>query len=492
MRLGGLILTLILLLGGSVSAEIIPGQAVSWTDFSHITCLAISANFAYFGTTEGILRYHRYENQWYDPITISDGLPGGLIHRIAVPIDDAWITVETDEGIYIYETALERWFLETDFPYEYYQDSRPQLPLPIMFMPFGFTMDPEGFISDDRFRDWQITALLDDQYSTIFIGSWGLGPFKSDNTDLQAEMIPYGLLQKRTDAIYMDGDSIWLAGNAGEIPIEYRNARFGATLFDRANLSFEYLEPRFIHGFDSEVIYDIDGDDKNIYFAGRQGLTVMLRRENRFFTLGKGDGLPSEQTTALAINGDSVWVGTAAGLALYNPDSDSIWTVGRNILGERFITTLKQVGQILFIGTAKGAFYINYADNQIGRLKDQEGILGSEIRDLSVDDEGVLYVASSWGLTAIDLKSETADPVAYIDEPGGVYAAVGNHKYIAAAVEGGLILIEKESGRLRKFTEDDGLLSVNINTMIAEGDYLWLGSEKGLTRFQWVNPDRVD
>ena len=285
MRLGGLILTLILLLGGSVSAEIIPGQAVSWTDFSHITCLAISANFAYFGTTEGILRYHRYENQWYDPITISDGLPGGLIHRIAVPIDDAWITVETDEGIYIYETALERWFLETDFPYEYYQDSRPQLPLPIMFMPFGFTMDPEGFISDDRFRDWQITALLDDQYSTIFIGSWGLGPFKSDNTDLQAEMIPYGLLQKRTDAIYMDGDSIWLAGNAGEIPIEYRNARFGATLFDRANLSFEYLEPRFIHGFDSEVIYDIDGDDKNIYFAGRQGLTVMLRRENRFFIL---------------------------------------------------------------------------------------------------------------------------------------------------------------------------------------------------------------
>ncbi|MCP4566235.1 MAG: hypothetical protein GY841_01505 [FCB group bacterium] len=492
MKSGAVVGLVLLTFGAFASGEIIPGQAVSWTDFSHITCLAVSSELAYFGTTEGILRYHRYENRWYDPITISDGLPGHQIRRIAVPFDDAWIAVETEEGVYTYESALERWFLDTEFPDEFYQDSRPRPPLPNMFMPFGFNFDPQGFISDDRFREWQVTAILDDQYSTLFIGSWGLGPLKSDNNDLEAKMISYGLLQKRTDAIYMDGDSIWLAGNAGETVVDYPNARFGVTLYDRTDLHFEYFEPRFLHGFDSEVIYDIDGNDKNIYFAGRHGLTIKPRREDRFFTLRKGDGLPDNQATALAAHGDTVWVGTARGLALYNSAKDSLWTVGSNILGDKFITTLKNVGEILFIGTSKGAYYINYLNSEIGRLKDPEGILGSEIRDINLDDQNILYVASSWGLSSIDLKSETAEPVPYIDEPGGVYAAAANHKYIAAAVEDGLVLIERKSGRVRKFSEDDGLLSIKINAIIVEGDYLWLGSEEGLTRFMWVNPERVD
>jgi len=54
------------------------------------------------------------------------------------------------------------------------------------------------------------------------------------------------------------------------------------------------------------------------------------------------------------------------------------------------------------------------------------------------------------------------------------------------------MLIERKTGRKRVFDERDGLLSIKITTIVPEGDYLWLGSDQGLTRFKWVNPDRVD
>jgi hypothetical protein len=487
------ILPLLALIAYSQSgAEIIQGQAVSWTDFSHITCITIGHDFTYFGTTEGILRYDRFEDRWYEPLTVSDGIRGHIIHRLSVSPNDIRIVVETEEGIYSFDRDLGQWFLEMDFPLEYFQNSQPELPLPAMLMPFGFQMSPEGFISDDEFRDYRITAKLDDFYNdNLYLGSWGRGVIKADYASLMAELIPYGLLQKQTDAIFIDGDSIWLAGNAGDRLPEYAETRYGVSLYDRSAEEFTYFEPRYIHGFDSEIIYDIAGDDKKIYFAGRHGLTVLNRKDGNVFTLNRHDGFPGEEATALATGADSIWIGTSEGLVLYTPSVDTMVVVGRSSLGKRFITCLKLTDDRLIIGTDKGAYYIDFTDMTIGRLKDPEGNLGGMIRHISVNGNELL-ISSEWGVTSIDLETGKSEPVPYIDVARGAYAAVGNRRYIAAVVDDGLLLIERKSGKRREFTEDDGLLSTRINAMVVEGDYLWLGSEEGLTRFQWVNPDRVD
>ena len=477
---------------GSVmpGAEIIPGQAVSWTDFSHISSIAIGHEFAYFGTTDGILRYNRIEQKWHDPITASDGLPRSPITRLAVSMDDREIAVETEAGIYSYDNGMEAWFLETEFPIENYRDSRPRPPLPRPFMPFGYQITPEGYIEDQYFRRFQITAWLDDNFSSIFFGTWGLGTGQVNDQSFDAVFLPCGLLQKRTDAIYMDGDSLWLAGNAGDRPPQYANARLGVTLFDINAGIFTHFEPRYLDGFGSEVIYDIAGDNKNVYFAGRQGLTVLVRNENRFFTLGRGSGLPETETTALAVGTDSVWVGTTRGLALYTPSVDTIVTVGRQLLGSLFITDLELVSGRLIIGTSRGAYYIDLTSKKIGRLKDPDGQLRGVVHHVCASRDE-LFVSTDWGLSQVNLKTEKARPVPYLSTRP-VYAAAANDKYIAAAVDDGLMLIERGVDKQRLFTEDDGLLSVNINALVPDGDYLWIGSEEGLTRFKWVNPDRVD
>lgn len=485
------IIVLPLLLFAVATGEIIPGQAVSWSNFSHITGIAIGHDFAYIGTTEGILRYHRYDRKWYNPITASDGLNNSFIRRIAVSFDDQRLTVDTDGGIYVYDNVFGRWFLDTEFPVNEYRNSRPSPPLPLLIMPFGYQMTAGGHIEDNFFREYEITAWLDDNFNSIFIGTWGLGMFLADSRSLDAKPIPNGLLQKQTDVIYMEGDSLWLAGNAGDRTPTYTDARLGVTLFNRYLQKFTYFEPRMISGFDSEIIYDIDGDDKNIYFAGRQGTTVWSRSESRFYTLRKRDGLPENEATALAVGTDSVWIGTSRGLALYTPSTDTMVVVGREILGERFITALETIADRLIIGTDKGAYYINTGTRKIGRLKDPHGNLGGLIRHISVNGDDLL-ISSDWGLTLIDMKTEKASLVPFTDGSGGCYAAVANEKYIAAALEDGLMLTERETGKKRTFDEFDGLLSIKISAMVADGDFLWIGSDKGLTRFMWMNPDRVD
>jgi len=472
-------------------AEIIPGQAVSWSDFSHITGIAIGYDFAYFGTTEGILRYHRYENKWYEPITVSDGLGNGLIHRLAVSFDDEEIAVETDAGVYTYEKGRGEWIFGGEFPFENYRDSRPPKSPPLLFMPIGYRMNIEGYIEDDYFREYDITAWVDDNFNAIFVGTWGSGAIRVDSRNLMAQMIPCGLLQKPTDAIYIEGDSIWLGGNAGDRQPEYADARLGVTLYNRYRQTFTFIEPRFIPGFDSEIIYDIAADHENLYFAGRQGLTIKPRNDQNYHTLTGRDGLPETETTALAVGNDSVWIGTSGGLALYTPSADTLVVVGQRTLGNRFITDLAIAGERLIIGTDKGAYYINIGSQKIGRLKDPGGNLGGQIRHIGINGEDLL-IASEWGLTRIDMSTAKANLVPFTDVPGGVYAAASNELYIAAAVNNGLMLIERKTGRKRVFNELDGLLSVRISTMVPDGDYLWLGSDQGLTRFKWVNPDRVD
>jgi len=479
------------LIYGTTRAEIIPGQAVSWSDFSHVTSIAVSSTFAYFATTEGIIRYHRFNQKWYDPVTASDGLSAKVIRRITVPPHDGWIAVVADNGIYTCQSVSQRWVLDTEFPQEYWRDSRPTQNLRNLFLPFGYNLTSEGYIADINLRSWPITALMDDDFNGIFIGTGGLGALRADNSSLMAELIPCGLLQKKTDVIYRDGDSLWIGGDGTISASDYANPRLGVTLFERTKAKFTYFEPRFLSGFSSEVINDIDSDDKNIYFATRYGLTVRPRKEDRFFTLGLGDGLPDLNVTALAVGKDSVWIGTTRGLALYIPSAKAIQVVGKRNLGNLTITDLQLAGSKLIIGSTLGAYFIDLAAQKVGRLKDPEGILIREIHKITLFGNEV-YFSTSWGLMMVDLLTEQATKVIAINEPNGVYAVAADERYIVAVGDDGLIVLDRETSKRTVFTESDGLLSIRINSLLMDGDYLWIGSDEGLTRFYLANPERVD
>lgn len=486
-----LLVIALLILSVSVSAEIIPGQFVTWSDFSFVSSIAIGRDFVFFATTDGILRYQRFEHKWYPPITVSDGLPDNTISRMAASPDDIELYIETSLGIYRYDFAFEQWYSESEIPPEYYVSSNLPNPLPRFYMPFEYTMSTNGYISDKSLRDFKITAYLDDNFNTVFVGTWGLGPVFVDNRDFEATIKRYGLVQKRVDAIYRDGDSIWVAGNEGLYATPDYQLRYGVTCFNTATGEFEWFEPRYISGFDSEIIYAIAGDGQYIYFAGQNGVSILTRKDKSFFTINRADGLPDNETTALAIRNDSLWVGTSRGLALYRSSTQTVNIVGRKLFGDLFITDLHIANDKLIIGSTKGAYFIDFNSKLTGRLKDPENDLSGEIRDISQYGSEVL-ISTQYGLTSINLLTEKAQLVPHMSGPGGVYAAAANDKFYIGITTQGLQIVTRSDNRRHVLTEDDGLPSIDINALLPDGDYLWIGSSEGVTRFDWFNPKRVD
>jgi hypothetical protein len=42
------------------------------------------------------------------------------------------------------------------------------------------------------------------------------------------------------------------------------------------------------------------------------------------------------------------------------------------------------------------------------------------------------------------------------------------------------------------FTTEDGLLDNFCYRLLLDGDYIWIATASGITRFYWNNPDRID
>ena len=65
-------------------------------------------------------------------------------------------------------------------------------------------------------------------------------------------------------------------------------------------------------------------------------------------------------------------------------------------------------------------------------------------------------------------------------------------KYLWVATSMGLLRYDRIDHSWRKYTTEDGLSINSVNTLYVEEEYIWIGTDYGLTRFLWNDPDRAD
>ena len=76
----------------------------------------------------------------------------------------------------------------------------------------------------------------------------------------------------------------------------------------------------------------------------------------------------------------------------------------------------------------------------------------------------------------------------------GYRALAVNDRIAAISSDNGMTFIfhDLDKPYQKEFTRFDGLPSPYVYSLRMDGDYLWVGTDEGLTRFLWNNPDRVD
>lgn len=477
----------VLLIAVSAKALYPQGQAVTYSDFSHIHEVAATMSEVYFATTQGIIRYNHMESRWEDPLTGAPGLEGEDIEQIWIDQFGRNLYAKTFTGMYVYDEALETWFPTSEQP-EGNPTTRQVSPPAIMHAPPGFNYFAGGQLIDQYGRTWQINEMLDDGSGMYWMGIWGYSPAQARTTNLIIDLMPYGLLQKRVNAMDLDNGYLWVSGAV------FDDRRTGITGFDPENTAFRHIESGVRPEFPPEDVNCLKANSKHLYIGTPRGMLVMDRESEMVLrTVGQRHGLYSENVLSLEVTGDSVFIGTEQGLSLVVGAADSIAHIFPTTFDGQYIWDIEEVDGFVWVAAGSGAYRLTKGSDRLQRFSDPENVLFSDVYDIERSGNKLWFVSDA-GMVELDMT--TAESRSFHDLTQKIMprALAVNDSIAAVASDKGMTILfhAKDKPFKRDFTVDDGLASNNIFELAVDGDYLWVGTDRGLTRFLWNNPDRVD
>ncbi|MCX6833549.1 MAG: hypothetical protein NTW07_00195, partial [candidate division Zixibacteria bacterium] len=197
-------------------------------------------------------------------------------------------------------------------------------------------------------------------------------------------------------------------------------------------------------------------------------------------------GLLDDFVVSLLRTGDSLFVGTAGGLSLVNLKTDSVFQIRPETFHQRVIYDLERVENTIWIASSAGAFRFTPDTDRLQQFQDPDLILFSAVLNIEHYD-GSVWLASDAGVVKLDLTTGKSESFREAGDWRDRRALAVNDRLVALADDNGLymIVLEKKKTRTYRLNTDDGLASNTVLSLRFDGDYLWIGTDKGLTRFLW-------
>jgi len=463
------------------------GQVVNYSDFSYVRDIATSVGKVFFATTNGIVVYNKFTRAWEEPLTGKPGLNDNDVYQIWVDRFGSNLYAQSSIQYFEYDSAFQQWYNIGTLP-EIETEDQEIDPPKVMFAPAGFNYMNDGRLVDKFGRYYSFINLIQDGSGELWAGTWGTGPARASGSSGTIELLPYGLLQTRVNAIYNDFGYLWVSGAISN------SERTGISIFDPDENSFEYIESGLTRDFPSVDINCITGNDTQIFVGTEVGVIIMDRESFQVLNrISRRDGLYNENVLSLAVRGDSMFVGTAEGLNLVIPEGDSVAVFGPVSLLDDVIYDLELVDTTLWIAATSGAYRWYWTSDKLQQYQDPNLVIFSTC--LSVERrKNYLWLASNDGLVKLNLKDGETTPFRNVTSNRNFRAMAVNDTMALMTSNLGLTILfhANEKPFEREFTTDDGLPSSNVFELELDGDYVWIGTDKGLTRFWWNNPSRVD
>jgi|GEM_PF-432010 ligand-binding sensor domain-containing protein len=470
--------------GDICAYQYLSGLVVNFSDFSFVRSITAGYEYAYVGTTNGITRFNISNNTWDLPLTGISGLLGGDILRIQTSRNDEYLWVETELGKFEYNRTHNFWTQISQFPPDdgFVRHLRPE---PVYFAPQGFNYLPNGVLVDFENRRFPLTDIIDDGWSNLWIGTWGLGVIRADNSNYQMELLNYGLLYQDVSCLSVHDGRLWVGGELTE------SLRHGLTIYSIENNSFNYAQPDYSRYSRTSIINDIAIGSENAYAATNNGLLVV---DNKDYGVSIMIQSPPEWGIDKALNcvaarGDSVFVGLSYGVGLIRFLDDSISFEPTLFLPDLTALSMESSDDALWIGTDRGVYRLVYASGIMEQLNIWQVSGATEIFDITIGPDKI-WIATGENLIAIDPETGAVVDYPEVYSYNGVRSVDSQGDIVAAATGNGLLLFffGKKKYHNYLYTQNDGLPSNNIKTVKFDGDYLWVGSDQGLTRFWHRHP----
>ncbi len=464
-----------------------PGDWVGITNTRYVTGIARGFNTVYFATTGGVLRYDKVFQKWLDPLTISDGMPDNRVRRIAVDrmTDDIWI--DTPSGASHFSPAFEDWTTISSFPSgdQEYSNFTPG-GLPQFFNPPGYTYFNPGILTDRYMFEYRITQLLEDDNNIAWMGIWGLGPARGDLTTNDLAILPQGLYDDDVAALDVDGNDFWFLGGGGGLPGTI-------SVYDRSNGEWEYFDSRRDRGISSDQFYAITHDAKNVWIGSEIGLIRMNRASRTFRSYSEFDGISGERVTALLPIKNNLLIGTDRGVTVFDIRRDTIYEANSDLMASRLVYDFAQRDSTIYAATDIGIFSLIWGGSDWRRILLDSPHLRASVYDLQIVDS-LLYTVGDDGVVVLNLRNyqSTIFDRNTVFRNADLTTLLVHHGVIWAGGNSGLFRYNQRKQNWYRYTTSDGLMSIRVRSLAADGDYIWIGTDKGVSRFRWNDYDRSD
>ena len=466
----------------SGTAEILEDLVLNYSDFNYINSIAAGFTYVYFGTTNGVTRYDINKEEWAAPLNGVPGLRGSQIYEIRVSQDDENIWVRTEFGVFKYTDVFERWDQVESFPAEINPQGKHINPDFDYFPPPDYNYLNTGVLVDFNGHHYPLTDILSDGWGNLWIGTFGLGAVWANSSVRRMEFREFGLIQPDVMSIYSDNGVLWMGGQ------DVGTYRTGLTIFDWRENKFDFVETGNLPNPIYDDINCVFGNREYIFFGTNYGVVMVNKTDfdidRRFYQIS---GLPGREVKSLFSWGDSLFIGTNFGLALVDLSPDTTDNGATILLTPSEINTMLEYDDYLWVGTSNGTFRLDLYTGEMGRMNLSNYAARGEIYDIEKNGD-MIWIATQDELVSINAKTAETEAFPETIRYGGARALAVSNELVAAATREGLLIIwlGKQKNRYELYTSNDGLISNDVRDVLIDGEYIWIGTDRGLTRF-WLD-----
>lgn len=512
------------------------GDWLTIKNCNYVTSVSESHNYIFFGTLGGIIPYEKFNDYEEPAYTTSDGLADDEIsavffdnatsylwaaHRRGLsflsPVADRWetpyrfknkdqkienigsnnknILLQTNHGLVILDNQTGKPMKingEINADDTYWSTVIGEGPIPlegIYNIDDGFILQPDGVVKDHEFREYDLNLMYVNSQKDIYGGIFGLGYLTGCDNLKMVSVHSSGLLKNYVNAIALSDKFMWIGGMDDSRMNEID--RTGISQYDFVNQQWKYYEDFSIHGLASGKIYDISYSNNKLAVATLEGVSVYDLKENKWRRYSTFDGLWDNEVKCLLVENDMVLAGSEFGLNeinLKNSEIKRIYLTDTETLIKIF--KIENSQNNYWIGTNNGIYAINKKDNSVKHFD----FYGREIKNgkkiafncyaITSDENNVIFKGDNFFMHYNSEKNEWKNLPDY-DREAGVHDMDLFGQYLWIGTDKGARFMNVETQEWEKYGYVDGLGGERVFKVLIDGDWVWFGTDNGLTKYNW-------
>ena len=304
-----------------------------------------------------------------------------------------------------------------------------------------------------------------------------------------------GLSSEMVNCIAVEGEEIWFGTYGG-----------GATLYDRAkklwkayttkgepmdkvddgnSINWKNLLP---YNHVSVIVPDSDRIWFGTYFYGfgGGGISYYHPQKNPYWKKFNTNDSRAKKVVSMAVDGDSVWVGSEKGLSLLDRKTEGwkIFYSAQNGLSGNFVNAILVQPDSVWVATNAGISRLNRSGKTWKNYSQKDGLPETEIRALAKMGQRIWAGGTSGTLSEYDPDSDRWKKIEPTDslKSGGIHSFRVTKERIFICRDNGVSLYEPATGQWESLTASDGLLSNMVFFAAEDRNSIWFGTDKGASR----------